>query len=276
MQWGSGANQAGASQPVPRPLLPGPLRWPAAALVAACAAVTTILGLMYHGQSHGGWLDGLVDPRVQSALGRFPGLLHFLADCGHLLPTGLIVAALVLACLAARRWPAAVLAAVAEPIAIVLTDYVLKPLIGRTLSGWLSFPSGHATAMFALAVTSVILLANPGPAARRLPAAVRGLIMAAALLAAATVAIAMVALNAHYITDAIGGTAIGTGIPLACALILDLPANRRQPRQHRRQRRPQQHQPQQPQQPQQQTRPQPPSPSDPPRPAPAEPRRSAG
>jgi hypothetical protein len=32
---------------------------------------------------------------------------------------------------------------------------------------------------------------------------------------------AMVGLGAHYFTDAIGGTATGTAVPLGCALILD-------------------------------------------------------
>jgi membrane-associated phospholipid phosphatase len=242
---------------VARPLLPSSHRRVAIGLVAVCAGVTLALGLRYHGQPHGGWLDGVLDPRIQSALGRFQRTLKVLADAGTLVPAALTVAALVASCLAARRWVGALLAAVAEPIAIVLSEYVLKPLVGRTLNGGnnLTFPSGHATAMFAIAVTVAVLLINPPRGRWR--AGARVLAVLAALLAAAAVALAMVALDAHYFTDAIGGAAVGTGVTLACALILDrLVARRRLLA----------------------ARPDPPDRSRPdqPRPAPAVPRRSAG
>ncbi|MFY9933687.1 MAG: phosphatase PAP2 family protein, partial [Streptosporangiaceae bacterium] len=216
---------AAVADTVPRPLLPPPFRRAAAGLAVACAAVVLALGLRYHGQPHGGWLDAMLDPRIQGALGPFHRTLRFLADAGTLVPAALMVAALVAACLAARRWTGAVLAAVAEPAAIVLTEYLLKPLVGRTNSGSLTFPSGHATAMFALAVTVAVLLANPPRG--RWPAGARVLTVLAALLGATAVALAMVALNAHYVTDAIGGAAVGTGMALACALILDRLTRRR-------------------------------------------------
>ncbi len=216
---------AAVADTVPRPLLPPPFRRAAAGLAVACAAVVLALGLRYHGQPHGGWLDAVLDPRIQGALGRFHRTLRFLADAGNLIPAALMVAALVAACLAARRWTGAVLAAVAEAAAIVLTEYLLKPLVGRTNGGSLTFPSGHATAMFALAVTVAVLLANPPRG--RWPAGARVLTVLAALLGATAVALAMVALNAHYVTDAIGGAAVGTGMALACALILDRLTRRR-------------------------------------------------
>jgi membrane-associated phospholipid phosphatase len=250
-----GTGTASEASTVPRPLLPPPFRRAAAALAVACAAVVLALGLRYHGQAHGGWLDAVLDPRIQGMLGRFARTLGVLADAGTLVPAALMVTALVAACLATRRWTGAVLAAVAEPLSIVLTEYVLKPLDGRTLGGGLAFPSGHATAMFALAVTVAVLLADPPR--RRWPPAARVLAVLVALMAAAAVALAMVALNAHYVTDAIGGAAVGTGVTLACALILDrLVARRRLPA----------------------ARPDPPDRSRPsqPRSAPAAPRRSAG
>ena len=57
---------------------------------------------------------------------------------------------LVLACLATRNWSGAVLATVAEPAAGALTESVLKPYVGR-IDQARSFPSGHATSLFALA-----------------------------------------------------------------------------------------------------------------------------
>jgi membrane-associated phospholipid phosphatase len=275
MRWGVRQPQAGGGTAGPRPLLPPSLRRAASGLVVACIAVVVALGIAYHGQSHGGWLDAVLDPRIQHAFGRFSRTLDFLADTGSILPVTLMVAALALACVATRRWTGAVLVVVAEPVAIVLTEYVLKPAIGRTMgASSLSFPSGHATAMFALAVTVAILLADPPR--QRWPAAVRALVVLAALVFAAAVALAMVTIGAHYITDAIGGAAVGTGTALACALTLDLlgarlrPAAAPPPDQPP----PDQPQPDQPQPGHRQQAGQ--QQAGPPRPAPAAPRRSAG
>jgi membrane-associated phospholipid phosphatase len=55
-----------------------------------------------------------------------------------------------------------------------------------------------------------------------------------ALLAATAVAIGMVARGAHYFTDVVAGAAVGTGMVLACALILDrLWPDPRRPGSHR-------------------------------------------
>jgi membrane-associated phospholipid phosphatase len=126
---------------------------------------------------------------------------------------------LVLACAAARRWRGSVLAAVAVPAAAALTELVLKPFIHRTLHGALSFPSGHATSMFALAIVSAVLLADPP--GRRVSAAARLLLALGALLTAAAVSAAMVAMGFHYFTDTVGGAALGTAMALLSAFIID-------------------------------------------------------
>jgi len=113
------------------------------------------------------------------------------------------------------------------PVATGLTEYVLKPFVGRVIEH--SFPSGHATGMFALATICAILLVDPPR--RHVPGAVRLLLVLAALMLAAAVAAAMVAIGAHRFTDAAAGAAVGTGIVLACALSLDLVITRaRQPK----------------------------------------------
>ena len=213
-----------ASRPLlPRPLLPRPLRLAAAALLAACVAVTAVLGVRTVGRGLPGWLDSAFDARIQAALSRFPSLLNWLPDFGTLRPVALMTLALVLACLVSRRWTGAVLAAVAVPAATGLTEYVLKPYVGEPIGQ--SFPSGHATSMFALAVICAVLLLDPPR--RQLPGTVRLLLVVMALLLAAAVAAAMVATGAHNFTDAVGGAAVGTAVVLACALTLDLATSRR-------------------------------------------------
>jgi membrane-associated phospholipid phosphatase len=189
-------------------------------LAAACVVVTACLAVAFGHQRHADRLDAVADARIQSALGSYQGPLHLLDRLGGLLPVAGLTAALVLACLVTRRWRGAALAGLAVPAAVVLTEYVLKPLVGRSIRGYLSFPSGHATAMFALAASCAVLLANsPRP---RLPRAVRLLLAAGAALIAAAVPLAMVALGFHYFTDIVAGTAVGIGTVLLTALLIDL------------------------------------------------------
>jgi undecaprenyl-diphosphatase len=112
-----------------------------------------------------------------------------------------------------------VLAAVAVPVAAGLAELVLKPLVGRTLLGALSFPSGTEARVFAVAAVFAVLMADP--VRPRIPAALRLAAAVAVLLAAVAVGVAMVALNQHYFTDTLGGAAVGAAAALATALILD-------------------------------------------------------
>lgn len=210
--------QSRRQQP-PEPLLPGPLRRLAVLLLAGCVAVTVILALAFTGQSRADGLDAAVDTQIRGGLARYQGPLHLLAGLGGLVPVTVLTAALVLACLAVRRWRGAALAGLAVPAAVALTEYALKPLVGRTIRGSPCFPSGHATAMFALAATCAVLLA--GPRRQRPPGAVRLQLILGAVLVAAAVPTAMVALGYHYFTDTVAGTAVGTGMVLLAALVID-------------------------------------------------------
>src|SRR5690348_10878913 len=138
-------------RPAAGPLLPPGTRRRAALLAAGCVVVTAGLAVAFGHQARADRLDAIVDARIQSALGGYQGPLHLLTRLGGLFSVAELTAALVLACLVTRRWRGAVLAGLAVPAAVALTEFVLKPLVGRSISGYASFPSGHATAMFALA-----------------------------------------------------------------------------------------------------------------------------
>ena len=210
---------------VPEPLLSARLRLLATVLLPGCVALPVVLAVHFVGHGHPGWLDSAIDPPIMNGW-RYSALRQGLSDLGTLGPVALMTLALVVACIATRRWSGAVLAAVAVPAATGLTEYVLKPYIGGPLDA--GFPSGHATSMFALAVVCAVLLAQPPR--RQIPAAIRLLLVFMALALATTVAVTMIAWGAHTFTEALAGAAVGTGVALACALALDLVTSRAQRR----------------------------------------------
>ena len=200
------------------------LRPAAAATAAGCVIVTAVLGTLVAGQTGAGWLDRGVDRAIRSGLAGHTLLLDAVAGLGA--PLSVTVAAVVTfaACAWTRRWRGALLVAVAVPVASG-AEVVLKELVHRTHTGSLSYPSGHTTGAFALAVTFALLLT--GPQRPPLPAAARGLLTGAALVLASGVAIAQVARDKHYFTDTVGGAALAAAVVLLTALVLDALATRR-------------------------------------------------
>src|SRR6185437_738692 len=81
-------------------------------------------------------------------------------------------------------------------------------------------PSGHTSAVFALAATvTVLLVVPPRPTRARV---LRVLIPVAACVLGVVVAVAVIGLRWHYFTDTVAGAAVGIGAVCGLALILDL------------------------------------------------------
>jgi membrane-associated phospholipid phosphatase len=135
-------------------------------------------------------------------------------------------AVIVVACLLTGRLNGAVLAALAVPAAVGVNDGLCKPLFHRTYLGALTFPSGHTAAVFALAATvAVLLYASPRSVKAR---PLRIVIPAAACVLGIVVAVGVIGLRWHYFTDTVAGAAVGIGTVCGLALLLDIPARRRQ------------------------------------------------
>jgi membrane-associated phospholipid phosphatase len=204
-----------------RPLLTAPARRWAVGLLAGCAVLVAGLGVLFAHQTQAGRLDHAVDTPVISWLHRRPELALHLAYPGSVLPAAVLSAVIAVGCLLTRQLRGAVLAAVAVPVCVELDELLLKPLFHRTYLGVLSYPSGHTTAISALAMTLTVLLLVPPHPAR--PWALRAVAPAVAWLLTIAVAVGVLGLRWHYFTDTVGGAAVSIGTVCALALLLDLP-----------------------------------------------------
>jgi membrane-associated phospholipid phosphatase len=200
------------------PLLSAGVRPAAGWFVAGCAVLTAVGGILTAHHAQAGRLDRSIDARIQAALASHNGLLVAVADIAKPSRVALMIAVLVVACVAVRRLDGVLLAVVAVPAAVLLTEG-LKQLFDRTLNGAPVYPSGHTATAFALAAVVMILMLCPSR--HVLPFAIRLAITLAAMLVACAVAIAVIGLNWHYFTDTLAGAAVGVGMVVGVSLAID-------------------------------------------------------
>lgn len=138
-----------------------------------------------------------------------------------------VLAVVALTAALLRRWDVAVLTVAGPATALVLTEFVLKPAVGRILGPRVlegstagavigSYPSGHESGV---ASAAMVLLVIVGHTVRR-PAVRAGL---AALLGVWTVlaAAGLVRNFYHYATDTIGAIGVSAFAVLGSALVID-------------------------------------------------------
>jgi membrane-associated phospholipid phosphatase len=132
--------------------------------------------------------------------------LTFIADIGRprVVVPGVVICAFIAFFWDRRR---SVTCLVAPAVAIVITEYLAKPAVGRTFGGTLCYPSGHMTAVAALVCAFVIAV----PAGWRKLAAFLGLVVSV------VVAVTLLLLRWHYLTDVIAGASVS----IASTLIVD-------------------------------------------------------
>jgi len=206
--------------------VPPAARRPIVLLMSVAGFVVLVLGARY---AHRG--SGEVDQRISGEtaahLSGHPRLVSWLVSLGNPLTIFALVLILVTALMLLKRPAAAVLALLGPATAVVSTEMVLKPLVGRRLDGGLAYPSGHTTAIFSVALVVVVALFGParGPS---WPRVVGGLL---ALGVAGAVGVSLVIAGDHYPTDVLGGVCVATVVIGGLALLLDqIPVGQR--RQH--------------------------------------------
>jgi membrane-associated phospholipid phosphatase len=200
------------------PLIPDFLwRWVGAVIVVLSAVVVGFALLTTGDTGVRGFERPIIDhlrfSSVPTALWRFGLALGA--------PWFFVVVVLALALWAAvrRSWPALV-ACATVPGAVILVEAILKPIVDRRYYHFdttLYYPSGTAAGVAAW-TTLAWLLAVPllkRPALR--------LALAVALFGLTVLtAMSVVAMDKHFPLDAVGGTACGMAVVLACASIIDL------------------------------------------------------
>jgi undecaprenyl-diphosphatase len=202
------------------PLLAASARPRAGVLLAGCAVLVAVLGLVFARQNTADRFDHAVDSPVIAWFAGHHALALWLAFPGSMIPAVVLTAALTIGCLLTGRRRGAVLAILAVPVTAVITDWLLKPLVHRTYIGQVVYPSGHTATIVALAAAvTVLLLAPPRP---EMPSWLRTLILAVAYLTALAVVVGVIAVRFHYFTDTVAGAAVGVGTVCGLALVLDL------------------------------------------------------
>jgi undecaprenyl-diphosphatase len=194
-------------------------------LLACSISVTAVLGLLVAHQTQPCRFDRGVDAPLIRWTDGHRGLGLLLAAPGSLVPAAVLTMLVAMGCLLARRLNGALLALVSVTVAVGLDERVLKPLFARTYLGYLSYPSGHTTAVSALAATvATLILGAPQAAGFR---GLRIAVTAVSCMVVCVVAAAVTGLRWHYFTDTVAGAAVGIGTVCGVAMLLDLPQVRR-------------------------------------------------
>lgn len=186
----------------------------AALLAVVSAAVVLALGVLVHGSSTGTWLDERVRRAIADTV-SWSWRQHAL----DITDPPLLVAVLALVAVIAivrRRWDVLALVVVAPPISVVLTEFVLKPLVGRHSGDSLAYPSGHETGLGSVVCVLAVLLIG---SSIRVVYKATGLIALGLLLVIG--AIGLVGAFYHYATDIIGAVGVVVATTLAAALAID-------------------------------------------------------
>jgi membrane-associated phospholipid phosphatase len=210
---------------VRRRLVPEQLRRAAGWTAVVATAIVAVLGITYAGSSSAGSLDRALDRPLTDRFHDHELFVLRMADLGSTGPLMFLTVLAAVLAVSMRRPRALLLLILALPVAIGITEWVIKPLVHRTKDGSLVFPSGHTTGVSAFAFVVAILMLDPTyGVVRRF---VQGLVALGALLLAVSVAAALASSGFHYAMDTVGGACVALATVLWLSLALDSLAERR-------------------------------------------------
>ncbi|HEY1570186.1 MAG TPA: hypothetical protein VGG05_02495 [Pseudonocardiaceae bacterium] len=198
------------------PLIPAHLRRPAALTALVCWVLTAVLGAWYAGQRVAGHVDGAVADAVRRTIGEQTFTARLLTGPSHPVVIYPVIAFVVGVAVFHRWWARAVLAVAAPALCVGLTELVFKPLIDRTYTGVLSYPSGHTiSTMAALGVAALVITVD-------WPMRARWAVLWLLVVVWLVLAVGLVGMDYHYFTDTVGGFLLAIGVVLPLAMVADL------------------------------------------------------
>lgn len=206
------------------PLITARWRVPALVAVGAAVAVVAALGTLTY-RSANTPFDNWVVVRLIRHVG--PTGARIMIDLSAPALSIGILAAVAVGAVIARRWDLLALTVIGPALAVLVSEEVLKPVVGRLAGPFVyvgstvaaepgAFPSGHETGVVAAALVLLLVAGQ-----LRMRTAWRALLWV--LLAAWTVvaALGLVRNFYHYATDTIGGLGVSVAVVLATALVID-------------------------------------------------------
>ena len=201
-----------------RPLLPSTLRPVAAGASGVAAATAAGLALLVHDKA---WtpFDAVAATVLHPAPWPLRSLMWAVVSLGDPLPTGMLAVGLAVGAAAAGAPRGAFLALAAPLTAVVATQWVLQPLVGRLLNDAFAYPSGHTVAVTSVAMATGVVLVGPLLA---VSPPIRDLVLVVLVAIPVVVAVLLVALGLHYATDTVGGVCVSVAVVLTWALVIDL------------------------------------------------------
>jgi hypothetical protein len=198
--------------------------WVIGVLVVAVAAFASF-AVAFRGHHEPTSFDDWVLIRLYRHIGSTGA--RYLLDLTNPYVTTVLTVLVALATLLTRRWGLAVVACLAPTLAIVLTEFVFKPLIARRLSfyggGHLfvvhhghTFPSGHETGLASLTLECALFVL--GARAARW---VKVTVVAVLTLWTVGGGIGLVRNFYHFTTDVLAGVFVSVACVIACTLLAD-------------------------------------------------------
>ncbi|MBB5889850.1 phosphatase PAP2 family protein [Kutzneria kofuensis] len=187
-------------------------------IALSCVVIVAGLGAWFHQRNSPAGVDRLVADWVHRLAGQHAALMEHVIRIGDPLPVAALVVGLALGSVALGRWRTALFAVVGPTAAVLVTELLLKPMVGRTRYGQLAFPSGHTTGTAAVAM--VVLVLFLGSAWLTSPM-VKALLALLGFGVSVAVSVALVGRNWHYATDTLGGICVAVASVLVVALVID-------------------------------------------------------
>jgi undecaprenyl-diphosphatase len=214
------------------PLVSRRWRGPAAVVAVLCAVATISFGIALHGGMRTGFDDWAF--RTLDGHGAWQGRDASLGPSEPAVSFTVITIVAVAAALT-RRWRLVALSVAGPVIAVVLTEYVVKPAVHRVMAvpvpGWsmytgtTAYPSGHETGV---ASAAALVLVAVGQVAVR--PGVRAAVVAALVGWVAVAAAGLVRNGYHYATDTFGAAGLSFAVVVGVAMAVDTAGSRVRPR----------------------------------------------